>query len=49
MATNRAERKDDMSQLVEYVNETRSEDLNFYTAQLRQVAQKPILLKEENQ
>tara|TARA_B100000929_G_scaffold272570_1_gene244240 strand:+ start:152 stop:778 length:627 start_codon:yes stop_codon:yes gene_type:complete len=49
MATNRAERKDDMSQLVEYMNETRSEDLNFYTAQLRQVAQQPILLKEENQ
>tara|TARA_B100000700_G_scaffold293264_1_gene354123 strand:- start:1273 stop:1899 length:627 start_codon:yes stop_codon:yes gene_type:complete len=49
MATNRAERKDDMSQIVEYVNETRSEDLNFYTAQLRQVAQQPILLKEENQ
>lgn len=35
LATNRQERKDDMQNLVEYVNDTRQEDISFYAQQLR--------------
>lgn len=35
LATNRQERQDDMQNLVEYVNDTRQEDISFYAQQLR--------------
>lgn len=48
LATNRQERKDDMTQLVEYVNDTREEDQTFFAQQLRHVSGQPInpLLEE---
>lgn len=38
LATNRQERKDDMQQLVEYVNDTREEDQTFFAQQLRHMS-----------
>lgn len=37
LAANRKERQQNYSQLVEYVNETREEDYDFYATQLRQL------------
>ncbi|WP_290652980.1 hypothetical protein [Idiomarina sp.] len=49
LATNRQERKDDMQNIVEYVNKTREDDLTFYAQQLRraEVAGPSTMLENE--
>ncbi|AVJ56851.1 hypothetical protein C5610_11510 [Idiomarina sp. OT37-5b] len=49
LATNRQERQADMENLVEYVNDTREEDITFYAQQLRRVGMQnhPPMLENE--
>lgn len=43
LATNREERKDDIQQLVEYVNDTREEDYSFYAQQLQRASAQSVI------